>query len=95
MNKESAHPTIKLAPTIYKLRWREVLCVMAEKTTQCPRTRVEPGPFDPETNALTKRALHTHNNKNNFIELMKIPIYKLHEYLKYSDYKKEQQSIKQ
>ena len=76
MNEWNTQIRIKLAATIYKLRWRKVLCVLAEETTQCPPPGLEPGPFDPETNALTKRALHLHNNKSNFIELMQIPIYK-------------------
>ena len=85
MNEWNTQPRIKLAATICKLRWREVLCVLAEETTQCPRPGLEPGPFDPETNTNTKRALHLHSNKNNFIELMQISIYKLHECLKNSD----------
>jgi len=43
MNEWNTQPRIKLAAIIYKLRWREVMCVLAEETTQCPRPRDQEG----------------------------------------------------
>ena len=52
------YPSIKFAGT-HLYTWVERgtvrVSVLPKNTTQCPRPRLEPGPLDPETSALTMR----------------------------------------
>ena len=53
---------------IYTPGWREALwklSVLPKNTTQCPRSRLKPGPLTPESSALTMRPPHWHFLKGN------------------------------